>query len=207
MIATSGLTAVSWLAGLALLPFSGLPTHSNLGNGLERKGKCKTLPTICWCGATRRRRGQLPEISGRVRPSGRIIRPPAIFGWRYWYPEPIRLRSRGNPQAWLGRLNGMNPRWPAAYQSFQQVPERRVLAHQRHRIALTGIHKFCGGLGRGLPAPVALTSNRDNYPANWTRTSWPDARRQVYRISDKASSFPAMGKGGVCLKLALGSRM
>ena len=93
MIATSGLTAVSWLAGLALLPFSGLPTHSNLGNGLERKGKCKTLPTI------------------------------------------------------------------------QQVPERRALARLRHRIALTGIHKFCGGLGRGLPAPAALTSNRDNYPA------------------------------------------
>ena len=40
MIATSGLTAVSWLAGLALLPFSGLPTHSNLGKGLT-KGNAK----------------------------------------------------------------------------------------------------------------------------------------------------------------------
>jgi hypothetical protein len=105
---------------------------------------------------------------------------------------PFRVAHRNFPKSWKGSDKGKCKTLP----TIQQVPGRRVLARQRHRIALTGIHKFCGGLGRGLPAPVALTSNRDNYPANWTRTSWPDARRQVYRISDKASSFPAMGKGG-----------
>ena len=74
---------------------------------------------------------------------------------------PFRVAHRNFPKSWKGSDKGKCKTLP----TIQQVPERRVLARQRHRIALTGIHKFCGGLGRGLPAPAALTSNRDNYPA------------------------------------------
>jgi len=74
---------------------------------------------------------------------------------------PFRVAHRNFPKSWKGSDKGKCKTLP----TIQQVPERRALARQRHRIALTGIHKFCGGLGRGLPAPAALTSNRDNYPA------------------------------------------
>ena len=115
MIATSGLTAVSWLAGLALLPFSGLPTHSNLGNGLERKGKCKTLPTI------------------------------------------------------------------------QQVPERRALARQRHRIALAGIPAF-----RCISLVVGTRRRHERFSAPTVGSSprrgpTPQGRRDDWRVSDPSA--------------------
>jgi hypothetical protein len=96
---------------------------------------------------------------------------------------PFRVAHRNFPKPWKGSDKGKCKTLP----TIQQVPERRVLAPQRHRIALAGIPAF-----RCISLVVGTRRRHERFSAPTVGSSprrgpTPQGRRDDWRVSDPSA--------------------